>query len=222
MNFLLAKKYPRTRLKVQFCMERHLLFFLHGQLRASKATLEACTLSTASFLPRSFHTWSTVDAITAEPEVTASPSENWTALHKTFPRSTRSLMFNTRWKTAEGLPNKNGSCARISSTSGDIVAARWRRAWWRRALRARAISKWACQEQFYNNQRLSFGAKPSPPPSHLAPKCQELSHAQISDWWRHRWGRPRTVRCIAASSPPPPFFFVAVGAIFFSPPPFFI
>ena len=29
----------------------------------------------------------------------------------------RSLMFNTRWKTAEGLPNKNGSSARISSTS---------------------------------------------------------------------------------------------------------
>ena len=118
----------------------------------------------------------------------------------------RSVMFNTRWKPADG-----SSCARISSTSGDIVAARWRR-----ALRARAISKRACQEQFFNNQRLSFGAKPSPPPSHLAPKCQELSHAQISGWWRHRWGRPRTVRCIAASSPLS--FFVAVGAIFFSPP----
>ena len=48
-------------------------------------------------------------------------------------------------------------------------------------------------------------------------KCQELSHAQISYWWRHRWGRPRTVRCIAASSPLS--FFVAVGANFFSPPP---
>ena len=63
---------------------------------------------------------------------------------------------------------------------------------------------------------LSFGAKPSPPPSHLAPKCQELSHAQISDWWRHRWGRPRTVRGIGASSPLS--FFVAVGAIFFTAP----
>ena len=88
----------------------------------------------------------------------------------------RSLMFNTRWKTAEGLPTKNGSSARIWSTSGDIVAARWQRAWWRRALRARAISKWACQEQFDNNQRLSFGAKP-PRPSHLAPKYQELAFA---------------------------------------------
>ena len=64
----------------------------------------------------------------------------------------RSQMFNTRWKTAEGLPNKNGSCAGISSTSGDVVAARWRRAGWRRAPRARAISKRACQEQFYNHQ----------------------------------------------------------------------
>ena len=59
-------------------------------------------------------------------------------VHKKYKRS---LMFNTRWKTAEGLPTKNGSSARISSTSGDIVAARWRRAWWRRALSLREQSR---------------------------------------------------------------------------------
>ena len=164
-------------------MERHLLFFLHGQLRASdhEAALEACTLhrvfptTIVPYMINSRRRYCRNNCI-AFRELD-SFAQDVSEVHK------RSLMFNTRWKTAEGLPTqaKNGSSARISSTSGDIVAARWRRAWWRRALRARAISKWACQEQFDNNQRLSFGAKPSPRPSHLAPKCQELSHAQISD-----------------------------------------
>ena len=155
MNSLLAKKWPRTRLKVQSAMmERHLLFFLHGQLRASEAALEACTLH------RVFPTTIVPYMINSRRHYCRSNCIAFRELDS-FAQDVsevqkRSLMVNTRWKTAEGLPTKNGSSARMSSTSGDIVAARWRRAWWRRALRARAISKWACQQQFDNNQRFVF------------------------------------------------------------------
>ena len=135
----------------------------------------------------------------------------------------RSLTFNTRWKTAEGLPNKNGSSARISSTSGDIVAARWRRARWPRALRARAISKWAapaCQEEFDNNQRLSLVLQ------------NLLLHLLI---WRQnvksfRMRRSATdgvtaeadlAQCDASRLPPPFFFFWLLVQFFFTARPLY-
>ena len=127
-------------------------------------------------------------------------------------------MFNTRWKTAEGLPNKNGSCARISSTSGDIVVARWRRAWWRRALRARAISNWACQEQFDNNHAtfvfwretfsstFSSGAKMSRAFACADQRLMASPLRQTSHSAMHRGFFP-------------PFFFCGCWCNFFSPPP---
>ena len=116
------------------CMERHLRFFLHGQLRASEAALEACILSTASFL-----------RVTIIPYMCMINSSrhycrsNRIALQRTGQLCTRRFrgpQTKPDGSTLDGrrqrvCPTRTDSCARISSTSGDIVAARWRRAWWR-------------------------------------------------------------------------------------------
>ena len=175
MNSLLAKKWPRTRLNVQSAWKAPFssTCTVHGQLQAGKAAPEARTLSAASFLPRSFHTWSTADTITAE--VTASPSENWTALHKTFPRSTtQSLMFNTRRKTTEGLPNKNRPSAIISLTYYRTSSQMTLRGSTEHHKLATAACRW-CQMPIQEILRRVGKAKWRLFIGHLLPKSHDLS-----------------------------------------------
>ena len=109
MNSLLAKKWPRTRLKVQSAWHGTPPSLLLARIAAGKwgsawglhrihrvfpTTIVPYMINSRRHYCRSYSiAFRKLDSF----------AQDVSEVHK------RSLMFNTRWKTAEGLPNNNGS-----------------------------------------------------------------------------------------------------------------